>query len=63
MKLVPQDLEKIADLTLKHYNQRAEDFRQGTATTPEDTHSAARLAGPATRAVPNVVTPGARCYR
>ena len=30
MKLNPQDLEKIADLTLKHYNQSAEDFREGT---------------------------------
>ncbi|MBI3545891.1 MAG: class I SAM-dependent methyltransferase [Gammaproteobacteria bacterium] len=29
-KLNPQDLKKIADLTLAHYNQRAEDFRQGT---------------------------------
>lgn len=26
----PQDLKKIADLTLEHYNQRAEDFWQGT---------------------------------
>lgn len=26
----PQDLEKIARLTLEHYNQRAEDFWQGT---------------------------------
>ena len=30
MKLNPQDLEKIADLTLQHYNQRAEDYREGT---------------------------------
>jgi len=30
MKLNPQDLEKIADLTLKHYNQSAEDFWEGT---------------------------------
>jgi len=30
MKLNPQDLEKIADLTLEHYNQRAEDFWEGT---------------------------------
>ena len=30
MKLTPQDLEKIADLTLEHYNQRAEDFWEGT---------------------------------
>jgi len=26
MKLNPQDLEKIASLTLDHYNERAEDF-------------------------------------
>ena len=30
MKLDPQDLEKIARLTLEHYNQRAEEFWQGT---------------------------------
>ncbi|AIY41050.1 SAM-dependent methyltransferase [Collimonas arenae] len=30
MKLLPEDLEKIAALTLEHYNQRAEDFREGT---------------------------------
>ena len=30
MKLIPQDLEKIAALTLEHYNQRAEDFWEGT---------------------------------
>jgi SAM-dependent methyltransferase len=30
MKLNPRDLEKIADLTLEHYNQRAEDFWEGT---------------------------------
>ena len=30
MKLTPQDLKKIADLTLEHYNQRAEEFWQGT---------------------------------
>jgi SAM-dependent methyltransferase len=30
MKLNRQDLEKIADLTLEHYNQRAEDFWEGT---------------------------------
>jgi SAM-dependent methyltransferase len=28
--LKPEDLEKIAGLTLQHYNQRAEDFWQGT---------------------------------
>ena len=30
MKLNPQDLEKIADGTLDHYNQRADDFWEGT---------------------------------
>lgn len=30
MKLNPQDLEKIADLTLENYNQRAEYFWEGT---------------------------------
>ncbi|MEO6920766.1 MAG: class I SAM-dependent methyltransferase [Collimonas sp.] len=30
MKLLPEDLEKIAALTLEHYNLRAEDFREGT---------------------------------
>ncbi len=30
MKLNPQDLEKIANLTLEHYNQHAEEFWQGT---------------------------------
>ena len=30
MKLDPRDLEKIAALTLEHYNQSAEDFWQGT---------------------------------
>jgi len=30
MKLNPQDLEKITDLTLSHYNERAEDFWKGT---------------------------------
>ena len=30
VKLNPQDLEKIADLTLEHYNLRAEDFWEGT---------------------------------
>jgi SAM-dependent methyltransferase len=30
MKLNRQDLEKIAHLTLEHYNQRAEDFWEGT---------------------------------
>ena len=30
MNLNPQDLAKIADLTLEHYNQHAEDFWDGT---------------------------------
>ena len=30
MKLTPQDLEHIAGATLEHYNQRAEDFWEGT---------------------------------
>ena len=30
MKLGSQDLERVAGLTLDHYNQRAEDFRDGT---------------------------------
>src|SRR5580704_3423658 len=30
MKLSPQELAKIADVTLSHYNQRAEDFWRGT---------------------------------
>ena len=30
MRLNPQDLEKIADLTLEHYARRAEDFWKGT---------------------------------
>ena len=30
MKLNPQDLEKIASLTLDHYNQRADEFWRGT---------------------------------
>ena len=30
MKLNPRDLAKITDLTLEHYNRRAEDFWQGT---------------------------------
>jgi SAM-dependent methyltransferase len=30
MKLNPQDLEKVTDLTLEHYNQRAEEFWKGT---------------------------------
>ena len=30
MKLYPQDLQKIAHLTLEHYNQHAEEFWEGT---------------------------------
>ena len=30
MKQTPQDLEKIADLTLEYYNRNAEDFHAGT---------------------------------
>ena len=30
MKLDPRDLEKISGLTLEHYNQRADGFREGT---------------------------------
>jgi len=30
MKLNPQDLEKIVSRTLDHYNERADDFWQGT---------------------------------
>ena len=30
MKLSPRDLDELAGLTLEHYNQRAEDFRDGT---------------------------------
>ncbi len=30
MKLQPPDLERISALTLEHYEQRAEDFREGT---------------------------------
>jgi SAM-dependent methyltransferase len=30
MKLSPQDLAKIANVTLEHYNQRAQDFWRGT---------------------------------
>jgi SAM-dependent methyltransferase len=30
MKLNPQDLDKISALTLKHYDERAEDFWEGT---------------------------------
>ena len=30
MKLNPEDLAKITDFTLSHYNERAEDFWEGT---------------------------------
>ena len=30
MKLIPQDLKEITDLTLNHYNERAEEFWEGT---------------------------------
>ena len=30
MSTLPQDMKQIADLTLEHYNQRAEDFWEGT---------------------------------
>ena len=30
MKLIPQDLKEITDLTLSHYNERAEEFWEGT---------------------------------
>ena len=30
MTLSPQDLKNVADLTLEHYNNTAEDFREGT---------------------------------
>ena len=30
MKLHPDDLDKISALTLEHYNERAESFRDGT---------------------------------
>ena len=30
MKLTPQELNKISDLTLEHYNRNAEDFHAGT---------------------------------
>ena len=30
MKLNSRDLEGVTDMTLQHYDQRAEDFREGT---------------------------------
>ena len=43
MKLTPQDLKKIADLTLDHYNERAEEFWQGTRTHDVSQNIAALL--------------------
>ncbi|MGH8553622.1 MAG: class I SAM-dependent methyltransferase [Methylococcales bacterium] len=43
MKLKPQDLEKIAERTLGHYNQRAEDFRAGTCDHDVDQNIEALL--------------------
>jgi hypothetical protein len=33
MKLTPQDLQNISDLTLDYYNQHAEDFWKALAIT------------------------------
>jgi|SRR6516225_11506818 len=33
MKLNPEDLAKITDFTLSHYNEHAEDFWEGAITT------------------------------
>ena len=43
MKLMPQDLEKIADATLEYYNQRAEDFWEGTRDHDVSQNIAAKL--------------------
>ena len=43
MKLNPQELEKIASLTLENYNQRADDFWQGTRDHDVDQNIAAFL--------------------
>jgi hypothetical protein len=43
MKLTPQDLERIADLTVSHYNQRAKDFWEGTRDHNVDQNVAALL--------------------
>lgn len=43
MKLNPQDLENIASLTLENYNQRADDFWQGTRDHDVDQNIAAFL--------------------
>ena len=43
MKLNPQELENIASLTLENYNQRADDFWQGTRDHDVDQNIAAFL--------------------
>jgi SAM-dependent methyltransferase len=43
MKLTPPDLKKIADLTLDHYNDRAEEFWAGTRTHDVSQNIAALL--------------------
>jgi len=43
MKLNPQDLEKITDLTLDHYNRHAEDFWEGTRNHDVSQNIAAML--------------------
>jgi SAM-dependent methyltransferase len=43
MKLYPQDLTKITDLTLEHYNQNAEDFWEGTRSHDVSQNVAALL--------------------
>src|SRR5258708_12397743 len=44
MKLNPQELAKISDVTLEHYNQRAEAFWQGTRDHDVSQNIAALLA-------------------
>ena len=43
MRLTPQDLKEITDLTLSHYNERAEDFWEGTRDHNVGQNIAARL--------------------
>ena len=43
MKLSQQDLEKVSDLTLEHYGDRAEDFWEGTRTHDVSQNVAALL--------------------
>ena len=43
MKLNPQDLEKITDLTLDYYNRHAEDFWEGTRNHDVSQNIAAML--------------------